>query len=124
MHNPGTLAALSRAIDGKPITDRIVTLTGEALTTPRNVVAPIGAPISHLIEAADTNPASLTSITVGGPMMGYAVAELTAGITKTTNCLLAREVEIPTESPCIRCGACADVCPVRLQPQQIGRAHV
>ncbi len=119
VHNPGTLAALSRAIDGKPITDRIVTLTGEALTTPKNVIAPIGTPISYLIEATNTNPASLASITVGGPMMGYPVTDFDAGITKTTNCLLAREVEIPPESPCIRCGACATVCPVRLQPQQM-----
>ncbi len=119
VHNPGTLAALSRAIDGKPITDRIVTLTGEALAAPQNIVVPIGAPISHLIEATDTNPESLTSITIGGPMMGYSVTNFTAGITKTTNCLLAREVDIPPESPCIRCGACATVCPVRLQPQQM-----
>ncbi len=119
VHNPGTLAALSRAIDGKPVTDRIVTLTGEALIAPKNVIAPIGTPISHLIEATETNPASLNSIIVGGPMMGYPVTELTAGITKTTNCLLAREVEIPHESPCIRCGACASACPVRLQPQQM-----
>ncbi len=119
VHNPGTLAALSRAIDGKPITDRIVTLTGEALAAPQNTIVPIGAPISHLIEATDTNPESLTSITVGGPMMGYSVTNFTAGITKTTNCLLAREVNVPSESPCIRCGACATVCPVRLQPQQM-----
>ena len=119
VHNPGTLAALSRAIDGKPITDRIVTLTGEALTTPQNVIVPIGTPISHLIEAADTNPDSLASIAIGGPMMGYPVTDFTAGITKTTNCLLAREIEVPPESPCIRCGACATVCPVRLQPQQM-----
>ena len=119
VHNPGTLAALSRAIDGKPITDRIVTLTGEALAAPQNIIVPIGAPISHLIEATDTNPKSLTSITIGGPMMGYSVTNFTAGITKTTNRLLAREVYIPPESPCIRCGACATVCPVRLQPQQM-----
>jgi len=119
VHNPGTLAALSRAIDGKPITDRIVTLTGEALTTQKNVIAPIGTPIRYLIEATKTNPASLTSITVGGPMMGYQVTDFEAGITKTTNCLLAREVEIVPESPCIRCGACATACPVRLQPQQM-----
>ncbi len=119
VHNPGTLAALSRAIDGKPITDRIVTLTGEALMAPQNVIVPIGTPVSHLIEATDTNPRSLTSITVGGPMMGYPMTDFTAGITKTTNCLLAREVDTPPESPCIRCGACATVCPVRLQPQQM-----
>ncbi|MEC9076746.1 MAG: electron transport complex subunit RsxC [Pseudomonadota bacterium] len=119
VHNPGTLAALSHAIDGKPITDRIVTLTGEVLAAPQNIIVPIGAPISHLIEATDTNPESLTSITVGGPMMGYSVTNFTAGITKTTNCLLAREVDIKLESPCIRCGACATVCPVRLQPQQM-----
>ena len=119
VHNPGTLAALSRAIDGKPITDRIITLTGESFTRPKNVIAPIGTPISHLIAATDTNPQSLHSVIIGGPMMGYRVTDFSAGITKTTNCLLAREVEVQPESPCIRCGACATACPVRLQPQQM-----
>ena len=117
VHNPGTLIDLSRAIDGKSITDRLVTLTGQALARPRNVIAPIGTPITDLIEAAGTDPELLDSITVGGPMMGFAITDFAAGITKTTNCLLARSVELQPESPCIRCGACATVCPVRLQPQ-------
>jgi electron transport complex protein RnfC len=119
VHNPGTLAALSRAIDGKPITDRIITLTGESLVRPKNVIAPIGTPIHHLLKTTGTNTKSLHSVIVGGPMMGYRLTDFSAGITKTTNCLLARNVEMQTETPCIRCGACATVCPVRLQPQQM-----
>ena len=81
------------------------------------MIVPIGTPISHLIEAADTNPDSLASIAIGGPMMGYPVTDFTAGITKTI--VAGSRIEVPPESPCIRCGACATVCPVRLQPQQM-----
>ena len=119
VHSPGTLAALSRAVDGEPITDRVVTLTGDLIAHPRNVIAPIGTPLLSLIKAAKTDPEQLDSITIGGPMMGYSISEYSAGITKTTNCILARAPTKQAEGPCIRCGACAAVCPVALQPQQM-----
>lgn len=119
VHNPGTLAALSRAVDGKPVTDRVVTLTGDLIANPRNVIAPIGTPLLSLIKAAKTDPEQLDSVTIGGPMMGYSISEYSAGITKTTNCVLARTPTKQPEGPCIRCGACASVCPVALQPQQM-----
>lgn len=119
VHNPNTLAALSRAVDGKPVTERIVTLTGDAINKPQNFITPIGTPIHHLIQATHTESKALSQIIIGGPMMGFRQSEISAGITKLTNCILAKEATEAREQPCIRCGACASVCPVYLQPQQL-----
>jgi electron transport complex protein RnfC len=119
VHNPGTLAALSRAIDGKPLTDRIVTLTGDQMHDPKNVLAPIGTPLTNLLMAGGSDPEATSSVIIGGPLMGFEVTHRDGGMTKTTNCVLVRhEIQTPPE-PCIRCGACAEACPVNLQPQQL-----
>lgn len=119
VHNPGTLAALARALDGKPTTDRIITITGEYIGRPRNVIAPIGTPIRHLLTSAEAKFDCITDITVGGPMMGFNSTALDAGITKMSNCLLANSIKKYSIDPCIRCGYCAVACPVQLQPQQL-----
>ncbi len=117
VHNPGTLAALSRAVDGKPITDRIVTLTGDQMRSPKNVLAPIGTPLTELLAAGHTDLEHISSLVIGGPFMGFEVMHHDVGMTKTTNCVLVRDpMPLPIE-PCIRCGACAEACPVNLQPQ-------
>ncbi len=118
VHNPGTLAALADALAGLPLIERIVTVTGPSIEQPQNWLAPIGTPVSHLLEISGLlNPDA--RITLGGPMMGRPIEALAAGITKTTHCLLARPKTGWQASPCIRCGACADACPVDLQPQQL-----
>ena len=122
--NPGTAVATKRAIvDGKPLTHRIVTLTGEALTTPQNVNACLGTPIKELMDYAGLKAIAPQRIIHGGPMMGFAVSDLNAPITKITNCLLAptaAELPVPDPAkPCIRCGHCAEACPASLLPQQL-----
>ena len=122
--NPGTAVAAKRAIvDGKPLTHRIVTLTGESLSAPQNVTACLGTPISWLMAHAGLSAAPQQRIIHGGPMMGFAVSNLDAPITKITNCLLAPTVtELPLPEPakpCIRCGHCAEACPASLLPQQL-----
>ena len=122
--NPGTAVASKRAIvDGAPLTHRIVTLTGEALSSPQNVTACLGTPITALLVHANLNAAPQQRIIHGGPMMGFAVSDLSAPITKITNCLLApTSVELPIPEPakpCIRCGHCAEACPASLLPQQL-----
>ena len=122
--NPGTAVAAKRAIvDGAPLTHRIVTLTGEALSSPQNVTACLGTPITALLVHANLNAAPQQRIIHGGPMMGFAVSDLSAPITKITNCLLApTSVELPIPEPakpCIRCGHCAEACPASLLPQQL-----
>ena len=122
--NPGTAVAAQRAIiDGAPLTHRIVTLTGEALASPQNVTACLGTPITALLTHAGLNAAPQQRIIHGGPMMGFAVSDLNAPITKITNCLLAptpAELPLPEPAkPCIRCGHCAEACPASLLPQQL-----
>jgi len=122
--NPGTAVAVRDAIiDGKPLTDRIVTLTGRALSQPGNYRVRLGTPVSHLLEQANFNPGKKQRLIHGGPMMGFALASTSVPIIKTTNCILAPTAEELPEPPpaqaCIRCGLCAEACPASLLPQQL-----
>jgi electron transport complex protein RnfC len=128
-HNVATAAAIYHAITkGEPLIDRIVTITGAGIPTPVNVEALIGTPAAELVRQAGANPDQLESLTMGGPMMGFALPDHAVPIIKTTNCLLAEQHKMrkPAAMPCIRCGECADVCPASLLPQQLywyARAH-
>ncbi|MFN2409157.1 MAG: electron transport complex subunit RsxC [Halomonas sp.] len=122
--NPGTLLAALRSVrDGEPLVERLVTLTGEAIADPGNRWVRIGTPIFTLLEEAGLNRAVLDQLIEGGPMMGKPLANLEGVVTKTTNCLIAATRDelppAPPESPCIRCGACEEVCPANLLPQQL-----
>ncbi len=126
MYNVGTCFAVADAIiEGKPLTKRVVTLTGKALNKPQNVWALIGTPVSHLLKHAEYSPTEQTypRIIMGGPMMGFTLSSVQVPVVKTTNCLLSpSEGELPNiedERACIRCSACADACPVSLLPQQM-----
>ena len=123
-HNPGTLLAALRAVrDGEPLVERLVTLTGDALDDPGNRWVRIGTPVATLLEEAGLQRATLDQLIEGGPMMGTQHADLDGVICKATNCLIAATRQelppSPLESPCIRCGACEDVCPAHLLPQQL-----
>ena len=119
--NAGTTAAVYDAVvKGKPLTERIVTLTGGALNEPRNVVVPFGTPMEHLVKEAGGFKEEPDRVLVGGPMMGIALYDLSACTIKGNNALLcmtraeaAEHVENPT---CIRCGKCVNVCPMHLTP--------
>ncbi|MBC3766812.1 electron transport complex subunit RsxC [Neptunicella marina] len=124
MQNVGTCYAIADAIfSGKPLIQRVVTLTGEQFDAPQNVWAPIGTPISHLLAHAGYQPASTERLIMGGPMMGFALANDHIPVVKTTNCILApslSEMPLPPQKQaCIRCSACADACPASLLPQQL-----
>lgn len=121
--NIGTSLAIHEAIVlGRPMINRIVTLTGAALQRPTNVIAPIGTPIHELLAFAGLQPERLHRLVLGGPMMGFSV-DSAAPIIKTSNCLLAGTIEElpppPPALPCIRCGLCAEACPAELLPQQL-----
>jgi len=126
MFNVGTCYAIADAIlHGKPLIERIVTVTGEAVESPSNFRALIGTPVSHLLTEAKYNPKKQTTpkVIMGGPMMGFTLSDATIPVVKTTNCLLVPAkkelVDDNAERPCIRCSACADACPASLLPQQM-----
>lgn len=122
--NIGTAVAVGRAVfEGKPLISRVVTVTGEAVREPGNFEILIGTPINHLLETAGLAQERLDRLVLGGPMMGYTLTTDTVPVVKTTNCVIAATAaELPApppEQPCIRCGQCAEVCPMELLPQQL-----
>lgn len=90
MQNVGTAYAIKRAvIDGEPITERVVTLTGEAVSRPGNVWARLGTPVRHLLNDAGFCPSADQMVIMGGPLMGFTLPWLDVPVVKITNCLLA-----------------------------------
>ena len=124
MQNVGTAWAVKRAIiNGEPITERVVTLTGEAIAQPRNVWSRLGTPISHLLHQVGFRPGPRQMVIMGGPLMGFTLPSLDVPVVKITNCILAPSSSEmgnnDEEQSCIRCSACADACPAKLLPQQL-----
>ncbi|MGE4799769.1 electron transport complex subunit RsxC [Yersinia hibernica] len=124
MQNVGTVVAIKRAIiDDEPLIERVVTLTGDALTQPGNFWARIGTPVSHLLKLAGFIAQNQPMVIMGGPLMGFTLPSLDVPIVKISNCILApTAAEIGLAEPeqsCIRCGLCVDACPAGLLPQQL-----
>ncbi|MGI0115950.1 electron transport complex subunit RsxC [Zooshikella sp. RANM57] len=122
--NVGTAAAIHDAVIlGKPLISRITTITGEALQQPGNFEVRLGTPVDFLLEQAGLHPEQLARLVMGGPMMGFTLQSLAVPVIKTTNCLIAgSQTELspaPPAQSCIRCGHCAEACPVSLLPQQL-----
>lgn len=124
MHNIGTVFAIKEAlVNNKPLTSRIVTLTGESFPKPKNVKVKIGTPIQYLLDKYCYQETQPQKLIIGGPMMGFTINNSDAPVTKICNCILAptlqEQSQQPAEIPCIRCGECAQVCPAELLPQQL-----
>jgi electron transport complex protein RnfC len=122
--NVGTAFAIQRlAAEHEPLVSRVVTITGGAIRSPRNVLAPIGTPIAELVELCGGYLDHVERLIAGGSMMGVALPSDALPVTKATNCIVAatlREVRTDTtEWPCIRCGECAAACPPLLLPQEL-----
>lgn len=125
--NCTTLAAIARYINtGMPLTEKCVTVDGSAVNEPKNVIAPIGTPMSELFEFCGGFSSEPKKVLYGGPMMGISVPNVSAPILKTTNAIIAldeRDAITPPTTGCIRCGRCIDRCPLRLMPAEIERAY-
>nr|WP_275442997.1 electron transport complex subunit RsxC [Pseudoalteromonas sp. OOF1S-7] len=124
VQNVGTLFAVSEAVcKGKPLIERVVTVTGNTIQTPQNVWALLGTEIKHLLTCQGFEPVSEQRVIMGGPMMGFTLPTVRIPVVKTTNCILApdnQELAVAgSEQACIRCSACADACPQTLLPQQL-----
>ena len=123
--NVATVFAVQEALSGTPLTHRVVTLTGGAVSRPRNLLVPIGTPLEDVLrEGGECKNADL--IITGGPMMGTEQPDLQVPVLKDTTalvCLTKRERRQDQESGiCIRCGKCVASCPMRLAPTLVTRA--
>ena len=120
VHNVGTAAAVADAVDkGLPLIERVLTVSGDAVSNPSNFKVRIGTPISEVLEAAGLNGETCSKIILGGPMTGMTQANLNAPVTKGTSGILAltrKWIDERQPDPCLRCGRCVDVCPAGLQP--------
>ena len=118
--NVSTYAAIYRAVrHGFPVTQRIVTVSGEAIAEPQNFVVRIGTPFRDLIDVAGGLHDKTERVISGGPMMGFAQSDLQVPVVKATNSILCllKDRNGAAENPvCLRCGKCVSVCPMRLQP--------
>lgn len=128
--NVATAAAIAEAVVfGAPLTYRPVTVSGSGVKEPGNFYVPVGITAGDLIELAGGLTDDVVKIILGGPMMGFAVADLSTPLTKTGGAitvLTAKEIGSvrmkAKETPCIRCGRCVEVCPLNLNPTKIAHA--
>lgn len=121
--NVATAQSLYRFIaHGETVVSRLVTLTGN-VAQPGNYEALLGTSVRDLLQAAGGLRDNTDDYVMGGPMMGFSLPSVDVPMTKAMNCVIASTPSLfpppPMEMPCIRCVACADACPVNLQPQEL-----
>ena len=118
--NVDTVVAIYRAVtEGRPLMERIITVTGDAVANPRNFRVPIGMSYQELLDIAGGFKQEPEKIICGGPMMGFGMFQLDVPTTKTSTALLALtqdDVSAMEPSPCINCGRCVEACPGRIVP--------
>ncbi len=126
VNNVDTVVAIYHAvIEGKPLMNRIVTVTGDAIANPQNFIVRIGTNYHELVEEAGGFKQEPVKIVSGGPMMGFALFGLDVPTTKTASallCLTEDEVSRMEPSACINCGRCVEVCPGRVVPKLLAVA--
>ncbi len=124
VQNVGTALAIYEAARyGKPLIERVVTVTGEGINEPKNLLARVGAKVSDLIEECGGLKDNVAKIVAGGPMMGFALSSLDVPVTKGTSGILVLPeegvVHAEDYGPCIRCGRCIDICAMGLMPSML-----
>jgi electron transport complex protein RnfC len=123
--NVSTASAIYKALKHNlPITERYVTMNGDALSFPQNLRVKVGTNVQELIAKSDGFNVDSERIELisGGPMMGKSIPTDDLVVTPTTTSILAFNVNDYVEEPCVRCGSCVLSCPADLQPVQIMNA--
>lgn len=125
VHNVDTVYAICEAVrEGKPLIDRLITVSGDAIENPCNILTRLGTNYAELIEAAGGFKGTPEKIIAGGPMMGKAIYSTDIPATKSSSailCMSKDEVAENEESPCIRCGRCISVCPGGVMPNVLAK---
>ena len=123
VNNVDTMVAVYRAVtEGRPLMERIVTVTGDAVASPQNFRVPTGTSYVQVLEAAGGFRCEPAKVICGGPMMGTAMFDLNVPVTKTSTALLALtkdDVSALEPGPCINCGRCVEACPGRIIPSRL-----
>jgi len=115
--NASTVKAVSDAIkSGMPLIERVVTVSGEKILNPGNFTVKIGTSVKEIVDYCGGVTDDYVTFKLGGPMMGDEIANLDVPVVKGTNGIVAIEPDISEPSECIKCGRCADVCPMELFP--------
>lgn len=123
VENVSTVQAVFRAVThGTPLLQRVITVTGDNVKEPKNILVPLGTPFKDLLDFCGGLTGPVSKVICGGPMMGIAQSNLDATTTKTTSGLLFLAQERVTtfaSTPCISCGRCVEACPMGLLPAEL-----
>ncbi len=124
VQNVATAVAAYQAVnDGTPLTERVATITGDAIARPTNLRFRVGTPLADIIAHCGGLSAEVAKVIFGGPMMGMGQFSTDVPVIKGTSgilCLPQKRLVQYQADPCIRCGACVDVCPMGLVPSALG----
>lgn len=123
VNNSTTAIQLALAMDtGMPIVEKIVTVSGDAISTPQNIKVPVGTQVNELLEAAGSSTVEDVLCILGGPMMGQTMKNGDYAIAPYSNAITVLKPQPVNTIACLRCGACSDYCPAGLQPVRIAEA--
>jgi len=124
VQNAGTAYAVWDAvINGTPLYQRVVTVTGPCVASPKNLLVRIGTPVSALLACCGADMEKAKKVVSGGPMMGLAQSDIEAPVIKSTSGILVLDKTMPAiqANDCIRCGSCVKACPIHLVPSHIAK---
>lgn len=123
VHNVSTTKAIYDAVVlGKPLYEKVLTISGKAINRPANLRVKVGTKVSDIVAYLGGVKPSLAKIVMGGPMMGFAVSTLDLPVTKTTSSVLfltEEEIDTRPHSQCIRCGWCLEACPMGIEAKEV-----